>query len=67
MFELRLDKDGDRMLFYVDAHHVGRGRWVPVAHTNDEGCMECVAINREMGVQVEVDEHRMYRAWVLYD
>lgn len=65
MFELKTDKNGDKTLFYTEKYQVGRGKWVPVAHSNDKQCQWYVNINRELGLQVEIDEHGQYRAWVL--
>jgi hypothetical protein len=67
VFELKTDKKGDKTLFYTEKYQVGRGKWVPITHTNDRDYKWYVSINREMGYQVEIDEHSMYRAWVLFD
>lgn len=67
MFELRSSLSGEKCLFYVKRHRYPgeTGQWVEVCHYTDKESAYFVKANREMGLEVEIDEHGMYRALVL--
>lgn len=68
MFELRI-VDGQKILVYVNRFPRSgeRGMWVEVCHSNDKEAQYFVNTNRQLGAEVELDEHGMYRAHVLKD
>jgi hypothetical protein len=69
MFEIRENTKGERILFYVDRPRRSseRGMWIEVCRETDKQCDFFVSINRELGVQVEIDQYGTYRALVLGD
>lgn len=69
MFELHTNTKGEKVLVYVNRFRRSgeRGIWVEVCHSNDKEAVYFVNTNRQLGVEVEIDEHGMYRAHVLKD
>ena len=68
MFEIRVSAKGERKLFFVERRRNGeRGIWVQICHSEDKQASYYVALNKEFGLQVEIDEHGFYRTLVLKD
>lgn len=68
MFELRINTRGDKVLFFVEgSRNIVRGKWVQICHREDRQAEYYVSLNKEFGLQVEIDENGFYRALVLKD
>lgn len=69
MFELRENAAGNKRLFYTDRYRKPgeRGTWVEVCPRDHEQAEYYVEVNRQLGLQVELDQYGKYRALVLVD
>lgn len=67
MFELKLNSKNQKILVFTHRPRTQRGIWVEIGLKLDPEMQHLVDLNREMGIEVELDETGKYRALVLRD
>jgi len=69
MHEIRIDKFGKPYLVWTNRKREPgeRGVWVEIGHKNYYNIEEIVQANKQLGLDVLIDEEGFYRAFILKD
>lgn len=69
MFDLHFSADGKRVLKWSDRNRYPgeRGLWIDICRDDDKERDVLLRINRQGGLQCEIDDRNIWRALVLKD